>query len=308
MTEFNCEHCDKTFGRKNNLKRHINTIHLKQQNFKCEHCESAFGLKDNLNRHINTIHLKQQNFKCEHCESAFGQKCGLKTHINTVHLNQKNFSCEHCDKTFGYKGHLKSHINTVHLNQKNFSCEHCDKTFGLKSSLKIHINTVHLKQQNFKCNHCEYICGHKHNLQRHINTIHTNPKPKNMSRGERTVYDILEELGLEHGTDFKTEYKFKKLLGIGGQQLRYDFVVFDKEDLLLIEFDGRQHYKPVKWQNNESDEKVQQRYQMIRCHDKRKNKYAMKHEYPLLRIKYSDVNSAKELIEEFFKDHSTILD
>ena len=129
-----------------------------------------------------------------------------------------------------------------------------------------------------------------------------------MSRGEQTVYDILEELGLEHGIDFKTEYKFKKLLGIGNRQLRYDFVVFDKEDLLLIEFDGRQHYKPVKWQNNESDEKVQQRYQMIRCHDKRKNKYAKKHKYPLLRIKYSDVNKSKELIEEFFKDYSTILD
>jgi hypothetical protein len=148
----------------------------------------------------------------------------------------------------------------------------------------------------------------KQQMKSHINTIHINPKPKNMSRGERTVYDILEELGLEHGTDFKTEYKFKKLLGIGGRQLRYDFVVFDKEELLLIEFDGRQHYKPVKWQNNESDEKVQQRYEMIRCHDKRKNKYAMKHEYPLIRIKYSDVNNAKELIEEFFKDYSTILD
>jgi hypothetical protein len=148
----------------------------------------------------------------------------------------------------------------------------------------------------------------KQQMKLHINQIHANPKPKNMSRGERTVYDILEEIGLEHGTDFKTEYKFKKLLGIGGRQLRYDFVVFDKEELLLIEFDGRQHYKPVKWQNNDSDEKVQQIYEMIRCHDRRKNKYAKKHEYPLLRIKYSDVNKSKELIEEFFKDHSTILD
>jgi hypothetical protein len=129
-----------------------------------------------------------------------------------------------------------------------------------------------------------------------------------MSRGERTVYDILEELGLDHGTDFKTEYKFKNLLGIGNRQLRYDFVVFDKEELLLIEFDGRQHFKPIRWQKDDSDEKVQQVYEMTRCHDKRKNKFAKKHEYPLLRIKYSDVNNAKELIEDFFKDHSTILD
>jgi len=247
-------------------------------------------------------------FNCDHCDKTFGMKGNLKRHINTVHLKQRNFKCEHCDKAYGLKGDLNIHINTIHLKQKNFSCDLCECTFGVKGSLKRHINIVHLKQQNFKCGLCDYTCGQKHHLQRHINTIHTNPKPKNMSRGERTVYDILEELGLEHGTDFKTEYKFKKLLGIGNRQLRYDFVVFDKEELLLIEFDGRQHYKPVKWQNNDSDEKVEQRYQMIRCHDKRKNKFAKKHEYPLLRIKYSDVNNSKQLIEEFFKDHSTMLD
>jgi len=218
------------------------------------------------------------------------------------------FNCEQCDKTFGRKDNLKTHINTVHLKQKKYKCDLCDKSFGQKQQLKRHINTFHLKQKNFKCDHCNESFGEKGQMKTHINTIHINPKSKNMSRGEQTVYDILEELGLDHGTDFKTEYKFKNLLGIGNRQLRYDFVVFDKEELLLIEFDGRQHYKPVRWQKDDSDEKVQQIYEMTRCHDKRKNKFAKKHEYPLLRIKYSDVNSAKELIEEFFKDHSTILD
>jgi Zn finger protein HypA/HybF involved in hydrogenase expression len=247
-------------------------------------------------------------FNCEHCDKTYGRKDTLKTHINTVHLKQKNYKCDHCDKTFGEKGNLNVHINTIHLKQQNFKCEHCDKTFGRKGDLNIHINTIHLKQKNYKCDHCNESFGQNSHLKIHINRIHINPKPKNMSRGEQTVYDILEELGLEYETDFKTEYKFKNLLGIGNRQLRYDFVIFDKEELLLIEFDGRQHYKPVRWQKDDSDEKVKQRYEMTRCHDKRKNKFAKKHEYPLLRIKYSDVNNAKELIEEFLKDHSTILD
>jgi len=247
-------------------------------------------------------------FNCEHCDKTFGHKGNLNVHINTIHLKQQNYKCEHCESAFGYKGDLNRHINTVHLKQKNYKCDRCDYTCGQKCNLKIHINTIHLKQQNFKCEYCDYTCGQKSNFKRHINAIHDNPKPKNMSRGEQTVYDILEELGLDHGTDFKTEYKFKNLLGIGNRQLRYDFVVFDKEELMLIEFDGRQHYKPVRFQKDDSDEKVQQIYEMTRCHDKRKNKFAKKHEYPLLRIKYSDVNNAKELIEEFLKDHSTILD
>jgi len=247
-------------------------------------------------------------FNCEHCDKTFGMKCTLKRHINTIHLKQQNFSCEQCDKTFGRKDSLKIHINTVHLKLKPFKCDHCNESFGETGTLQKHVNAVHLKLKPFKCDHCNESFGMKQQMKIHINVIHTNPKPNNMSRGERTVYDILEEIGLEYGTDFKTEYKFKKLLGIGGRQLRYDFVVFDKEDLLLIEFDGRQHYKPVRFQKDESDEKIQQKYEMTRCHDKRKNKFAKKHEYPLLRIKYSDVNQSKELIEDFFKDHSTILD
>jgi uncharacterized Zn-finger protein len=247
-------------------------------------------------------------FNCEYCNKSFGQKGHLERHINTIHLKQQNFSCEQCDKTFGRKDSLKIHINTVHLKLKPFKCDRCNESFGETGTLQKHVNAVHLKLKPFKCDHCNESFGMKQQMKIHINVIHTNPKPNNMSRGERTVYDILEEIGLEYGTDFKTEYKFKKLLGIGGRQLRYDFVVFDKEDLLLIEFDGRQHYKPVRFQKDESDEKIQQKYEMTRCHDKRKNKFAKKHEYPLLRIKYSDVNQSKELIEEFFKDHSTILD
>ena len=219
-----------------------------------------------------------------------------------------SFTCSQCNKSFSSKQNLEKHLDSVHLKLKPFNCNQCDKSFPSKQNLDRHTDTVHLKIKAFECTKCNESFSLKHHLKSHVHAIHTNPRPKSMSRGEQTVYDVLENLELEHGTDFKTEYKFKDLLGIGNRQLRYDFAIFHEETLLLIEFDGRQHFKQVKWQNNESDEATKQRYQMTRCHDKRKNKFARKNEYPLLRIKYSDVNKCQELIEEFLKDYSDILD
>ena len=34
----------------------------------CPHCESKFSQNGDLNRHINAIHLKQQNYKCGKCD------------------------------------------------------------------------------------------------------------------------------------------------------------------------------------------------------------------------------------------------
>jgi uncharacterized C2H2 Zn-finger protein len=252
---------------------------IKMSNHMCDYinCNYSSNLKHNVDRHIQTVHLKQKSFKCDKCDASFTAKESLQRHINSIHLEQC-FVCKHCEQSFNCKNNMQRHVNSAHLKMK-YKCDKCDEHFSYKS-----------------------------NLLRHVNAIHVNPKPKDMSRGEKIIFDTLEELGFEYGVDFKTEYKFKKLIGIGKRQLRYDFVVFDVEDLLLIEFDGAQHFKAVRYQQNESNKDTQARFEMIKCHDKRKNKFAKQHDYPLLRIKYSDVNNVSELLEEFFKDHSTLLD
>jgi hypothetical protein len=274
--------------------------------FNCDQCEKSFGHKSNLNKHVKTVHLKQKNFKCEHCEKSFGQKGHLKVHIKTIHLNQKNFHCDQCDISFGQKGNLKAHNTSVHLNQKNFHCDHCDYSCGRKGNLNKHVKTIHLKQKTFKCEHCDYSCGEKGNLNRHVETIHLNPNPKNMSRGEKKVYDILEELDLEYKLDFTQEKTFSDLKGYNDGYLRYDFCInlnVDEEDYLLIEYDGRQHFKKVKWQNNMTDEEVDEKFKLTKRHDRIKNKYARLHAYPLLRIKYNDKN-VFEKVKEFIADYS----
>lgn len=269
----------------------------------CEHCDKSFGENCNLQRHINTVHLKQQNFHCSYCDKSFGLKEYLQKHTNTVHLKLKNFQCSYCDKLFGGKSNLNRHIKTKHLKQQNHTCTYCHKSFGENTNLQRHIKTVHLKQCVYSCNNCHESFGEKCNLQRHINNIHLNPKPKNMSRGEKAVKDVLDNYEYE----YIQEKTFEDLKGFTGRNLRYDFAIVidsDEEDYLLIEYDGKQHYKPVRWQSNQSDEEVTRKFKQLKRYDRIKNKYAKLHDYPLLRIRYDQKHHVKELIEQFLKDYT----
>jgi hypothetical protein len=55
---YNCE-CGKAFSRQDNFKSHQKIVHLRQRDFKCSQCERAFGVKASMLRHLNTIHLKK---------------------------------------------------------------------------------------------------------------------------------------------------------------------------------------------------------------------------------------------------------
>lgn len=274
--------------------------------FNCNQCNKSFSRKDNLNTHIKSVHLKEKKYHCDQCDKSFGQKSKLNVHIKTVHLKQKEFNCKYCDKSFGQKCNLKVHIKTVHLKQKDFNCEHCNYSCGQQVHLNIHINSVHLKQKVFNCDQCEYCCSVKGNLNNHIKLIHENPKPKNMSRGEKKVYDSLIELGLEWDIDFTQEKTFSDLKSYKNRHLRYDFAIninAGEMDYLLIEFDGMQHFREVKWQNDQTHEHVQKNFEQIKLHDRIKNKFARVHDYPLLRIKYNE-NNVFERVREFIADHS----
>ena len=274
---FNCEICNKTFGRKGNLNVHFKTVHLKQKPYKCDHCDKSFGEKSHLNVHVKLIHLKLKPYNCDQCDKSFGQKRDLNNHVNAVHLKLQPYNCDHCEKSFGQKGDLNTHVNTVHLNLKPFNCDQCDMSFGRNSTLDNHIKSIHL-----------------------------NPRPKNMSRGEKKVFDILVKLGLEFKVDFTQEKTFSDLKSYKNHCLRYDFCInlnADDEDYLLIEFDGMQHFKKVRWQNNQTDEEVEEQFRQIKRNDRIKNKYAMIHDYPLLRIKYND-NNVFETVKQFIADHS----
>jgi len=68
-----CLICPSTFGRKDRLKRHMETVHSPIKPFKCEHCSTAFNRRDKLKAHIQGVHFKyamQQAAKAQQAQQA----------------------------------------------------------------------------------------------------------------------------------------------------------------------------------------------------------------------------------------------
>ena len=92
--KFHCETCGKKFARKNDLKRHILSIHS-EHTYTCSHCDSKFGRKDAMICHNKTAHTAN-DYSCEDCDVSFSRREDLGRHVITVH-NEKTYSCAYCE-------------------------------------------------------------------------------------------------------------------------------------------------------------------------------------------------------------------
>lgn len=111
------------------------------------------------------------------------------------------------------------------------------------------------------------------------------------SKGEEKVQRFLDKI---HVT-YRKEETFDGLTGLGGGNLRFDFVILNKDRTTncLIEYDGEGHYIEVsKFRNLETTQ----------AHDKMKNKYCEDNNIPLLRIPYWEFDNIEKLVTEFLKE------
>lgn len=107
----------------------------------------------------------------------------------------------------------------------------------------------------------------------------------NQSKGEKFIEDYLTN----HNISFATQVRFDdcrhKL------PLPFDFAILDSENevVALIEFDGGQHYEPVKAWGGEEKLKLTQ------IRDRIKDSYCKEHKIPLLRIRFDDEDIEEKL-------------
>ncbi len=106
------------------------------------------------------------------------------------------------------------------------------------------------------------------------------------SRGEREIRELL----IENGIKFKPQKTFSDC--VYKNKLRFDFYLIDYD--ILIEFDGKQHFEPIKeWGGEKSFFETKKR-------DEIKNDYCLKNNKKLYRISYEEDIEKKlnDLIKE----------
>ena len=109
--KFACEQCGVLHATAFRLKMHIKTKHDKVYDYKCEHCNKSFGRKNHLVQHIENVHEKIKE-ACPYCGKLY-DKQGLKRHIKD-HEGQRNHTCHICSNSFKRREHLKNHLQTIH--------------------------------------------------------------------------------------------------------------------------------------------------------------------------------------------------
>ena len=67
--------------------------HVVDTGLKCNTCYSIFKTKQNLNRHVTSVHEEKKPFKCKICDAIFSSKQGMTRHIDSVHEGKKPFKC-----------------------------------------------------------------------------------------------------------------------------------------------------------------------------------------------------------------------
>lgn len=93
--------------------------------------------------------------------------------------------------------------------------------------------------------------------------------------------------------DWESQKKFKDLKGVGGGYLSYDFYIPSKN--LCIEFQGGQHFKPIKHFGGEK------RFSNQQEHDRRKRQYCIDNNICLLEIPYEDLDKIEDILDRELK-------
>lgn len=115
------------------------------------------------------------------------------------------------------------------------------------------------------------------------------------SKGEQKIAKWLNDKNY----DYETQYTFNDLFYKNNNSLlRFDFKLSCEDgSLILIEYDGIQHFKQNCFNNTKKD------FEEIKKRDNLKNEYCKKNNIALYRITYKDFNNIPKVLNEIFSEY-----
>ena len=324
LRKYGCKKCgyiiasNKKTSNKNEFEEKANKVHNKEYTY-----PNFVYIDENIKSWITcyihgdflqSAHNHLRNHGCPKCgfnitkkklsynKNEFEEKANIVhsneyTYPNFIHIDNKTKSWITCS----IHGDFLQNPNN-HLNGKG--CPKCGikkRTDSIKSNkeeFEIKSNVVHNKEYTYPnfvyvdCKTKGYITCSIHGdfLQSPSNHLKGRGCPKcNSSKGEKRIFDFLKNINIL----FKNE---KCFLDCKDKYfLRFDFYI--PEFNICIEYDGIQHFKPIKrWGSYNGLAKNKK-------HDKIKTEYCQNNNIQLIRIPYTKFNKIEEILTNYFRKY-----
>lgn len=289
------------------MKRKITTEIFIKESQKIHNNKYNYSISKYINRrtkikYICTVHGVIEQLPLNHMNGGVCYKCNNYGKSNTAEFIKKSNIIHGNKYDYSLVNYITAHekvkiicskhgvfeqIPNSHLN--GYGCIKCSDRYKKDKEFIINAKKIHndiydyslVKYKNNK-NHVKIICPiHGIFTQRpdnHINNKTGCPICKE-SFGEKEIRKLLEK----NNINFESQKKFDECKNIF--KLPFDFYL--PKYNICIEYDGEQHYNPIKYFGGIKT------FNKLKIRDKIKNKYCIQNNIKLIRIKYDEDISLK---------------
>ena len=232
--------------------------------------------------HLENGHTKSCGCVRPPRTNLYGQIFGRLTVIDWEGHGKWRCRCECGSEVLVQTDNLKSgNTKSCGCLQKDRASEASHISFiGNRYGKLVVVERVENNRFGHVCYRCKCDCGGETIVDAtNLRQGRTNSCGCIKSKGEMIINNWLQE----HNFDFRSQYSFDDCVLSTGRRPFFDFVLFKNGNpCLVIEYNGRQHYKATGgWNTEEEFEKTQRR-------DREKLQWCEDNHYPVLIIKYDE--------------------